>query len=168
MVMRQTSNSKQTFPVNIQHLRSPFHVIQDELNKAMGSLYNAFDLPSFNMANFENLTLNPSVDIVDDKESFKVEAEMPGISERDIKVSISDGMLMIKGEKETSTKDKGKDYIMREINYGSYARSIALPDTVDIDKAKASFKKGMLWVTIPKKTEVMKKSHDLKVEIAKE
>lgn len=166
--MRPISNSKQTFPINIQHLRSPLHMIQDELNKAVGSLYNAFDLPSFNLANFENLSLSPSVDIVDDKENFKVEVEMPGISEKDIKVSISDGMLTIKGEKEISTKNKGKDYIMREINYGSYTRSIALPNTVDIDKAKASFKKGMLWITIPKKSEVMKKSHDLKVEVAKE
>ena len=166
--MRNLNLTKQSTPIDIQHRRNPLHVIENELNKAMRSFYNAFDMPSFNLENFENLMLTPAIDIVDEKDNFKVEVEMPGISEEDVKVSISDGMLTIKGEKSTSTKDTGKNYIMREINYGAYTRNIALPDTVDLDKATATFKKGMLWINIPKKTEVAKKSRELRVEGLKE
>ncbi len=104
------------------------------------------------------------MDIVDDKENLKIEVEMPGMGEEDIKVSIADGILTIRGEKETSKKDEGKNYVRREIGYGSYERTIPLPDSVDVEKAKASFKKGMLWVTIPKKPESVKRSRELKIE----
>lgn len=146
----------------------PFQALQSELDRAIGSFYNVFDVPSFNLANFENLLIQPSIDIVEDNENFKIEAEMPGMGEEDIKVSINDGMLTIKGEKEVSKKNTGKNYLKREITYGSYERSIALPDTLDVDKAKASFKKGMLWVTIPKKAEISKKNRELAVEKVKE
>lgn len=118
----------------------------------------------FPFEGFENLILNPSMDIVDDKENLKIEVEMPGMGEEDIKVSIADGILTIRGEKETSKKDEGKNYVRREIGYGSYERTIPLPDSVDVEKAKASFKKGMLWVTIPKKPESVKRSRELKIE----
>jgi HSP20 family protein len=101
---------------------------------------------------------------VEDKDSFKIEAEMPGLGEDDINVNIADGQLTIKAEKKTSRQDKDKNYIAREIGYGSYERTIALPDTVNIDQAKASFKKGMLWIIIPKKAEAMQRSREIKVE----
>jgi HSP20 family protein len=150
------------------HHKNPFLVLQNELENAINSFYNFTGLSRTSFGNFENLALNPSVDIVDDKENFKIEAEMPGMGEENIKVSISDGMLTIKGEKEISKKDEGKNYIKREINYGCYERTIALPDSVDVDKAEASFKKGMLWINIPKKAEAIKKSRELKVEKAAE
>lgn len=117
---------------------------------------------------FEGLNLHPSIDIVDDKDNFKVVAEMPGMSEKEINVTLNENMLIIKGEKETSKKDEGKNYLIREIGYGSYERAIPLPEFVDLDKAKASFKKGMLWITIPKKAGGAKKARDLKVEKIKE
>lgn len=156
--------SKKTVPVTVLHRKNPLLALQDELDRAVNSFYNFAGMARSPFENFENLSLNLPIDVVDDKECFKVEAEMPGMGEEDIRVSISDGLLTIKGEKETSKKDEGKNYISREISYGRYERTIALPDSVDVDKAKASFKKGMLWVNIPKKAESIKRSRDLKVE----
>lgn len=162
--MTNIINWSKAIPVSIQSRKNPFLSLQNELDKAMGDFYNLFN-PSFSsLKNLENLAITPSIDIVDDKESFKIEAEMPGVGENDIKVSISDGLLIIKGEKTVSSKDEGKNYIMREIGYGSYERSIPLPDSVDTEKAKASFKKGMLWVHIPKKAESVKKARELEIE----
>ena len=136
---------------------NPFKALQTELDRAIEE-FNGMHI-------FENLHLLPRIDIVDDKESFKVEAEMPGMGEEDVKVNIKDGVLTISGEKSTSTKDKDKNYMMREITYGNYLRQIVLPDSVDIDKATASFRKGMLWVSMPKKAG--SKEHNREIPVVK-
>jgi HSP20 family protein len=148
---RQTKST----PVSIHHRGNPFLTLQEEFDKAINRMYD-----------FENLNINPAIDIVDDGKTFKIEAEMPGLDEKDIKVSIEDGVLKIHGEKEVSKKDENKNYLMREIGYGRYERMISLPESADIEKAKATFKKGMLWIEIPKKADASKKSRDLKIEKA--
>ena len=89
---------------------------------------------------------------------------MPGMGEEDISIEVNDGVLIIKGRKEISKQNKDKDYLMREISYGSYERTIDLPDSVDIDKVKATFKKGMLWVDIPKKPDYVNKNRKVNIE----
>lgn len=143
---------------------NPFHSLQNELNKVVSDFNDWFENFHFPAERFENLVLNPSVDIVDNENQFKVEVEMPGMSDENIEVSVSNGMLFIKGEKNSSKKDKDGDYRIREISYGKYERHITLPEYVDIDKAKASFKKGMLWVDFPKKADGVKKSRAITVE----
>lgn len=153
----------------VQKDKNPFSSIQSAVNRAMDDFYNLIDSPRLSLTGeFENLIINPSINIVDDKENFKIEAEMPGMGEEDIKVLIGDGYITIKGEKKVSKKNKDKNYLVREIGYGSYERTIPLPDFVDIDKAQASFKKGMLWITIPKRTEAAQRSRELEVKKASE
>lgn len=144
------------------HRKNPFMVLQAELDKAIDYLYHHPE--GLAAEKLTDLTLSPAVDLVDDKENFKVEAELPGLDEKDIKISIQDGILTIRGEKSVSRKDESKNYYLREITYGSYERSIALPDNVDTEKAKASFKKGMLWITFPKKPGLGKQTAEIKIE----
>lgn len=150
--------------INIKNNKHPLASLQNDFERTMNTFQNLFDAPQFSEKALEELSIKPSIDVVDDKDHFKIEAELPGVGEEDIKVSISDGLLTIRGEKNVSKQDKGKNYLMREIGYGSYERTITLPDSVDLDKATASFKKGMLWVNIPKKAETVKRSRDLKIE----
>lgn len=153
-------------PMTIRHSINPFLPLQAELSKIMDDFYGHFEPFNFPVEHFENLMITPAIDIVEDQEQFKVEVEMPGMGEEDVKVSIDGGILTIKGEKSTSKKDEGKNYMMREISYGNYERRITLPDSVDANNAKASFKKGMLWVTIPKKAACVQKPQVLAVEKA--
>lgn len=147
---------------------NPFLGLQQEVSRAMNDFYDLFEPHRASLVErLENLKLSPAMDIVEDKDSFKIEIEMPGMGEEDIKVSVSENMLTIEGEKTTSKKDEKKNYVSREICYGRYERSIALPQTADIDKASASFKKGMLWVTIPKKAGSKSSSRKINVEKAK-
>lgn len=120
--------------------------------------------PVFSSKELNNLKITPSINIVENDNSFKIEAEMPGMGEEDIKVNVSKGMVTIKGEKKISRKNEGKDFRMQEIEYGYYERDIPLPDGLDTDKAKATFRKGMLWIDIPKKQGTEKKSKELKIE----
>lgn len=92
----------------------------------------------------------PAVDVVDKDKTCEITAELPGIEEKDIEITFSNGVLTIKGEKEEKTEQKKKDYYMSERRFGSFRRSFQLPAGIDPDKIEASFKKGVLTVTLPK------------------
>lgn len=114
-------------------------------NKITKRLYKIYDL-------FKIISLSPCLDLIEDDKYYKIETEMPGIDENNVKITLDDKLLTIHGEKFISPKDVAKNYIVREINYGHYLRSIALPLAVDIDKVTTICKKGVMWIIIPKKT----------------
>jgi HSP20 family protein len=107
----------------------------------------------------------PRVDVGETESEIKVEAELPGVDEKDVEVVLSQGRLTIKGEKKQEREEKKKDYHLVERSYGSFARSIALPFEADADQIKASFAKGVLTVTVPKPPEV--KAKEKKIPIGK-
>lgn len=158
------SHLRRYLPTSFRQYRDPLLRMQNALDEALHNIYTTFDLPNFPTEEFENLSLSPSIDIVNDEHRFKLEAEMPGLCEKDIDISVANGMLIIKGEKETSKQDKEKNYTMREIHYGSYERKILLPEDVDTTDVKATFKKGMLWVEMPKKAEQTQAAKHIKIE----
>lgn len=99
----------------------------------------------------------PAVDVFEKKDKFVVKAELPGMKEEDIDVSVVGDTLSIKGEKKTETEIEEEDYYRCERNYGSFYRSIPLPSTVDADKIEASFEDGVLEVALPKSAKVKPK-----------
>ena len=149
-----------------ENVISPFLRLQQEVNHAMHDFYDLFEPMSIDLKKFENIKLSPALDIVEDKDCFKIEAEMPGMGEKDITVTFNDNRITIEGEKSTSRKDEKKNFVSREITYGRYERTVSLPLTADVDNATASFKKGMLWVIIPKKAQGKSSSKSIKIEKA--
>jgi HSP20 family protein len=150
-----------------QSTHMPFSAIRSEINHLFDNYSQLLGQPlSLFPQSFDERNIYPSIDIVEDDKNYKIEAEMPGMGEEDIKITVDKNMLTIKGEKSTSKQDKDKSYLSREISYGYYERSISLPDYVDISQAKASFKKGMLWVTFPKNAEHSSQQRELKIEKA--
>lgn len=165
MIMGTIHKREKHIPISRNNLANPFLSLHQEVDRAMNELSHWFDMPKIDFNKFDNLTLSPAIDFVEDKKMLRVEAEMPGMSEKDIHVSIDNHTLTIMGEKSTSKKDDGKNYRMREISYGKYERSITLPENLDLSNAKATFKKGMLWVEFPKK--LKGKSAPKKINIQK-
>jgi HSP20 family protein len=108
----------------------------------------------------------PSVDIVEKDDAYRVSAELPGIAASDIDVKFSDGMLTIAGEKEEDKEEKKKDYFLSERRYGSFKRSFRVAEGVDTDKIEASFKNGVLTVTLPKTAEARKNTKTITVKAA--
>ncbi|MCA8929911.1 MAG: Hsp20/alpha crystallin family protein [Alphaproteobacteria bacterium] len=104
--------------------------------------------------------LAPTVDVAETDGEMTVTAELPGVSEDDMHLSLVDNILTIKGEKkaEETKEDKEKHYRLVERSYGSFERSIPLAFKADPDSVKASFKDGVLTVTIPKPPEAAPKS----------
>ncbi len=108
----------------------------------------------------------PAVDIVDKNEAYQVIAELPGMDEKNIEVKLINGNLTIKGEKRDEKEEKKKDYYLHERSFGAFERSFALPDGVDADKIEASFSKGILTVTLPKKPEAIKPEKKIEIKSA--
>ena len=107
----------------------------------------------------------PRIDVSETDSEIKLEAELPGVDEKDVEVVFEDGRLTVRGEKKEEKEEKKQDYYLLERSYGSFARSIALPFEADPDKVKASFAKGVLTVTVPKPPEA--KAKQKKIPIAK-
>jgi len=108
----------------------------------------------------------PAVDIVEKDNAYEVTAELPGMDEKNIEVKLSNGSLMIKGEKEEEKEEKKKDYYLHERRFGSFERRFSVPEGVDTDKIAASFKKGVLTVMLPKKPEAIKPEKKIDVKAA--
>ncbi|MCE3238814.1 MAG: putative HSP20-like chaperone (modular protein) [Gammaproteobacteria bacterium] len=149
--MSNLVNLEQFLPIFSKHSDNPIFSLHQEIDKVFNQFYKEFLPDNFSKKNTQDLSIRPVFDIVEDDKIYKIEMEMPGLSEKDISVSIKEGELYIHAKKEISQKDEGKEYVRREISYGNYESYIDLPTYVDTNEAKASFKKGMLWISFPKK-----------------
>jgi len=108
----------------------------------------------------------PAVDIAEGEKAYEVTAELPGMDEKNIEVKVVDGSLTIKGEKKDAREEKKKDYYLSERSYGSFERYFRLPESVDADKIEATFKNGVLTVTLPKKAEAQQPAKKIEVKAA--
>jgi HSP20 family protein len=107
----------------------------------------------------------PEFDVRENTKSIVVEVELPGVDEKDVTVSLANGVLTIKGDKKQEKEDRADNYYHAERSFGSFERAIRLPDTVDDTKIEAKFDKGVLMVTATKKPEAVKAER--KIEIKK-
>jgi HSP20 family protein len=105
-------------------------------------------------------------DITETDDAYEVTVDLPGMDEKNIEVKVANGSLSIKGEKQEEKEEKKKDYYLQERHFGSFQRSFALPDGVDADRIQASFKKGVLSVTLPKNPEAIKPEKKIEVRPA--
>lgn len=92
----------------------------------------------------------PAFDISENEKGYIVSAELPGIDEKDLEITIAGGMLSVKGEKKQESEEKGETYHRIERTYGSFHRSFRIPDAVQADKVDATYKDGILKLLIPK------------------
>ena len=92
----------------------------------------------------------PALDISETKDAVIVKAEVPGMDPTDIQLSLQDQVLTLKGEKKQEKEEKDEHYYRAERSYGAFARAIRLPAPVDGSKVTATFKNGLLAVTLPK------------------
>ena len=106
----------------------------------------------------------PRVDIVETDKEFIIKAEIPEVNKDDVKVKVDNGVLMISGERKQEKEEKGKTFHRVERFYGSFNRSFTLPETVDQSKIGASFKDGMLNLSLPKTAGAKPKAIDVKIQ----
>jgi len=106
----------------------------------------------------------PAIDVAESDKAFTVSAELPGMEEKDIDVSVTGDLLVIKGEKRQEREEKEQNYYVSERTYGQFQRAFTLPTGVDRDKIAAAFAKGVLTVTLPKSAEAQEQQKKIEVK----
>ena len=154
---------------------TPFESLHREIDRLFDSFDGGFWRTPFRRSAFPMMPAwgreaswpaVPAVDFTDTEKAYELTAELPGIDEKNVDVKVANGVLTIKGEKHEEKEEKKKDYYLRERNFGSFERSFQVPDGVDADKIEASFKKGVLTVTLPKKPEAQKAAKTIDIKAA--
>ncbi len=144
---------------------SPIVAFQDEVNKLFNDFFGEHSFPSWNrLAAQPSFTVSPAMDVTENDKEFKVTAELPGMESKDVQINAAEGYVTIKGEKKAEKKEEREGYFRQERSYGSFQRVVALPDTADLDKAEASFKNGVLALSIPKKAGAQSKERKIEIK----
>jgi HSP20 family protein len=125
--------------------------LQNEMNR----LFNTFfDTPTTGSGNGNTLRRwIPPMDLVETEDHFVLKADLPGLDESDVNIEVEDNILTVSGERKAEHEDKREGYVRVERAYGSFRRSLTLPEGIDAEAVTASFEKGVLEVSIPKPEE---------------
>lgn len=134
--------------------RDPIAALQNDINRAFDNFFLPLPLPFSGWpASLLDSGSGIQVDVAESDKEVKVTAELPGLEVGDIDIRVSEGMLVLSGEKKADREVDEKGYLLRERTFGRIERAVPLPDGIDADQAQASFKSGLLTVTIPKTAE---------------
>lgn len=125
--------------------RHPMLAFRREMDRLFDDAFRGFGMP---MAGFGRAGGWPSVEVSERENEVRVTAEVPGLTEKDIDLTLDDGVLTLRGERRSESEDKDRGYSERF--YGRFERRIVLPHGVDEEKASARFENGVLTVTVPK------------------
>jgi len=125
----------------------------------LGSFFEDFEMPGLLT---EERGFTPAFDVSETENALIVRAEIPGMDKKDIDIHLTDGLLTIKGEKRHEREDKEKNYHRIERSYGAFSRTMRLPFDVEIDKVDATYKDGVLKVTLPKSERARVKKIEVK------
>jgi HSP20 family protein len=150
-----------TFITRWGHPEREFNTLQDRINRVFQQSFNDGRDESLATAGFV-----PSVDVYEDEHNTTLKIEVPGIDEKDIDVRIENNTLTVHGERKFEKDEKEENYRRVERQYGSFARTFTLPNTLDTESVTANYDKGVLNIKLPKKAEA--KPKQIKVNVGSE
>ena len=134
----------------------PFEMMQDLMR------WDPFREMSRRMLGEEQAAFNPTFDVKETKDSYVFRADLPGVKEDDLDISLTGNRLAITGHRQAENKEEGEQFYAYERSYGSFSRSFTLPEGIDAEHVQADLKDGVLSVVLPKKPEVQPKRIALK------
>ena len=133
--------------------------IFDDMDKMINNVFeNDWNFPVRSKTNW-----SPAVDVKESDNSFTLTADIPGLTKKEVKVNITDGILSISGERKFEDEKESDNYHYRERRYGSFLRTFNLPETVKEEEITASFKNGILSIELPKQELVLPKEGQIKI-----
>ena len=158
--MGDVTEKKSTEPARTY--ADPFTAFRAEMDRMF---HNFLQTPTFALpfAGAGNGMVVPSADLKEGDGEYTLTAELPGMAETDVDLSVANGMITVKGEKTEEKKDEKENYHLTERRYGAFQRSFRLPENVDEAKIKAAFDKGVLTVTMPKSKDGKHQERKIKI-----
>ena len=144
----------------------PFLSLHREMNRLFDDVFRGVGQPAASGSQGQGdvgAFVNASMNVSETDKEFRITAELPGVTEQDIAVSLDDDVLTIRGEKKFERKDDKENFHFVERSYGTFQRSLRLPYAVESEQVRASFENGVLTVTVPK-TERQERSRRIQVQ----
>ena len=142
----------------------------DSLHKEMDHLFEEFwkghGRPTSMSESWEQFHVTPRLDETEDEKAFHIKVELPGMDKDDVDITLSNGLLTIRGEKKREEEEKGKDFYRKERSFGAFRRTLPIPAEVDEKAIEASFKRGVLYIELPKTEAARKKVTHIDVKAA--
>ena len=159
---------RETAPERGGTLASPLQQFHQEIDRLFEQAFRGFGLAPFwydrpLLPRLAEGMLKPNLDLGATDKEYTITVEIPGVDEKDVKLEIINDTLTIRGEKKRETEEQEKNYYRMERSYGSFERVLSLPEDADQDGVKATFKKGVLTVTLPRKA--LPKADVKKIEV---
>jgi HSP20 family protein len=162
MAKNEVTKSPETSPARPRDI---FSAMRDEMDRVFDRFESGW--PQWpRLFRREGEVAVPELDVRENTNAVVVEVELPGVEEKDISVTLTNGVLTIKGEKKQEKEEKGQNYHLTERNFGSFERAIRLPETIDEGKVEAKFDKGVLKVTAAKRPEAVKAERRIEIKKA--
>lgn len=146
------SQGQDIAPRQEERVDHPVMSLHRDINRLFDDMFRAFSMPS--LPSIGRSLGWPRVELSENDKEIRVMAELPGMEEKDIEISLDDHQLVIRGEKKSETSDEERGYSER--SYGRFERRIGLPSQIDEDKVEAAFRNGVLTVRIPRTSEAAK------------
>ena len=145
-----------------------------DLHRRMNDLFDGFfsdferslDRPSASLPGRRVWDALPRIDVAETDQEVVVSADLPGLDEKDISLSLDGDILTVQGQRKDEREEKKLNYHVVERSYGSFHRAIQLPPGLDRERARAAFKKGVLTVTLPKRPEAHARRKSIAIESA--
>jgi HSP20 family protein len=141
---------------------NPFELMHRQMNNLFDGFFNDFQPAKWLGDDWGGKALSPNFEVAETDKEIKVAAELPGMEEKDIDITLDGNVLTIKGEKKAEKEEKTKDRHISERRYGSFQRSFSLPDNLEKENIKAGLKKGVLEIVLPKTEEAKSKKIEIK------
>jgi HSP20 family protein len=162
MAKDKETQSRQVAP----RYSDPFGTLRSEMDRLFDSFMGGLPtFPSmFGPSGTRGFALSPSMDVKETDKEILVETELPGLGEKDISLTVQNGILTIQGEKKLDYDEEKENYHVMERRYGSFQRSLRLPETVDDTKIDARFDNGVLKVTLPKRPELTREQRKIAIK----
>jgi HSP20 family protein len=169
----ESSTEKSSHGLSRVDFRRPLENLRRQVDRLfedfhLRSLHLPFARNSFDVEPFWRRELLgsglPAVDITEKQQTFELTVELPGMDEKNIELKLSNGNLIIRGEKQEEIEEKKKDYYLSERHYGSFERIFNLPKGIDPENIDARFSKGLLTISLPKKPEEIKPEKTVQIK----
>jgi HSP20 family protein len=154
--------TKKSVPVK-RDLENPFSLLRHDMDTLFNDFFRGVEMEPF--FGRHDARFIPNVDITESEKEIRVSAELPGMNEKDIDITLNHDSLTIKGEKKEEKEDKGKDYYRMERTYGTFCRTIPVPVEIETDKVNAHYRKGILTITIPKSAKALEEKKKITVKV---
>ena len=155
---KEEENTGATVPVQQKNAQEDigtfpqlFSRLHNEMDRRFEQMFREFGMGSPLLSNMANGMLKPTLDLSASENEYTVNVEIPGVDEKDLKIELEKNTMIIRGEKKQEKEEKEKSYYRQERFYGSFQRILSLPEDADQDNIKATFKQGVLKITMPRK-----------------